>query len=558
MATTSQGEPGPIGHESTLLDRIEFSSRVGAGILALTYVSGYLIATTYLGRFGIQADVSEFLRAKYIYIGFQYWMFVAIFGVLARAVALILAVLKNDEPLSRVEKARAVDALESRSNEPESTNAAEKILRRWCVLSLVLLVFSIQIMFLDPNDARKYLALQSILLLSIALYQTTFYREYSRSGYVWGLLYGRWYVQKIRTIYGVVPGFIAACLMAGNALAPYVFEDSTNPVVMFCLKFLVRPGYLLTGMIQSSSMAFWTFGTILVIFLCFAALFVTLGNADLRWLDKHGKAQGFKGFVFVRWYLLLMDFLRLVLHSARTFFILRAGSEQGGLRRKLISSIDCFVMPISTGGYCILTLKVLWKDDSVFNSRTLSIGTLVLSLIVLSNLSVLMAMRRDLSLSLGIKVHRTTHKAGLLSQSDPWIIRALMFAVLYIVSVLGFAYRVYPFIPVQKAGGNYSTIDAVSIHLTQITAECSSRDLERQVPPTTPYVLLEEDANWVYLAPAVGPGSAGGPDCWNWGAFCHAMPSSGARSPDDAFTPKVYTVNRRCIASTESIGSGGS
>lgn len=215
-------------------------------------------------------------------------------------------------------------------------------------------------------------------------------------------------------------------------------------------------------------------------------------------------------------------------------------------------------MPISTGGYCILTLKVLWKDDSVFNSRTLSIGTLVLSLIVLSNLSVLMAMRRDLSLSLGIKVHRTTHKAGLLSQSDPWIIRALMFAVLYIVSVLGFAYRVYPFIPVQKAGGNYSTIDAVSIHLTQITAECSSRDLERQVPPTTPYVLLEEDANWVYLAPAVGPGSAGGPDCWNWGAFCHAMPSSGARSPDDAFTPKVYTVNRRCIASTESIGSGGS
>lgn len=556
MAQKNHGETGSIDRDLNWLERIEFSSRLGAGLLALTYVSGYLIATTYLGRFGIPADASELLRAKYIYIGFQYWMFVAIFGVMARAVALILAVMRTDEHLTADDKASAVELLASRSNDADGSKDPERILRRWSVLSLVLLVFSFQIMFLDPNDARKYLALQSILLLSMALYQTTFYREYSKSGYAWGLLYGRWYVQKVRTIYGVGPGFIAACLMAGNALAPYVFEDYSNRVVMFFLNFLIRPGYFLVGMVQSS-IAFWIFGSLLTLFLCFAALFATLSTDDLKWLDEHGKAQKSKSFFIWKALLLLIDFFNLVLHSAKVFFTSKPTAENGVSKRKWQSAVDCFVFPVLTGAYCLLTLKVLWKDESVINSRALSIGTLVLSLIVLSNLSVIMAMRRELTIALGIKEHRAAHKTGLLYQSDAWIVRGLMFAVLYIVSVLGFAYRVYPFIPVQKAGGDYSSTDAVSIHLTQMSSECLSHDLETQISPTIPYIVLEEDANWVYVAPESGPGSAGGPSCWNWGAFCHANPPGGPKRPENAYRPKVYTVNRHCIASTESVDSNG-
>src|ERR1035441_8747872 len=86
------------------LERLEFISKIGAAMLALTYVTGYLIATTSLSRFGIPADASDLLRAKYIYVGFLYWMFVAIVGVLGRAIGLLLGAIKASETLSQDEE----------------------------------------------------------------------------------------------------------------------------------------------------------------------------------------------------------------------------------------------------------------------------------------------------------------------------------------------------------------------------------------------------------------------------------------------------------------------
>jgi hypothetical protein len=40
----------------------------------LTYVSGYLVTSTFLNSYGIAADASEFLKARYLYVGFLYYL----------------------------------------------------------------------------------------------------------------------------------------------------------------------------------------------------------------------------------------------------------------------------------------------------------------------------------------------------------------------------------------------------------------------------------------------------------------------------------------------------
>ena len=44
----------------TVLQHLERIAKIAAGIVAATYVSGYLIETTFPGSFGMQADSIEF------------------------------------------------------------------------------------------------------------------------------------------------------------------------------------------------------------------------------------------------------------------------------------------------------------------------------------------------------------------------------------------------------------------------------------------------------------------------------------------------------------------
>lgn len=126
-----------------------------------------------------------------------------------------------------------------------------------------------------------------------------------------------------------------------------------------------------------------------------------------------------------------------------------------------------------------------------------------------------------------------------------------MGAILYLVSVLGFAYRIYPFIPAQKAGGDYTTVGAVTVRLSTPSSVCSSSDLAKDFSRSGPFVVLSEDSNWVYLAPISGPNSGGGPECWKWGAFCSGQLRYQNGKVSGFRPPKVYTVSQRCIAATE-------
>src|ERR1019366_5733693 len=187
-----------------LLEQVVFGSKIATGLLAFTYVSGYLISTTYLSTYGISAEASELLRAKYVYIGFQYWMCVIAFGVAARFVAMALAspkrqpsdrsqkedwvVRRREDDAKDTERYQAREALRTRAM-PGSLRNRRGHFRHTRLAALILTLFVIEIMLVKPGNFLAYLPLQAIFLLSIALYQTTFYREYSSRSYGWGTVY---------------------------------------------------------------------------------------------------------------------------------------------------------------------------------------------------------------------------------------------------------------------------------------------------------------------------------------------------------------------------------
>lgn len=65
------------------------------------------------------------------------------------------------------------------------------------------------------------------------------------------------------------------------------------------------------------------------------------------------------------------------------------------------------------------------------------------------------------------------------------------------------------------------------------------------------YVILDENSDWLYLAPSFGDESGGGRSCWEWGVFCRmnardtGMLLNGKPNPH---RPLVYAVNRHCVA----------
>lgn len=549
MSSTARGlEPGvgdipPGSADASWTERFEFISKIVGAFLALTYVSGYLVATTFLSRFGLSADVSDLLRAKYLYIGFLFWTFVAVVGVIGRALALLLSAITGTEHFSEEEKEAAKEVLKKNRRVPSSRSQGWRPLRRWTVLSLVLVPFALQIVFLDPNAARAYVPLQSILLLTIVLYQSIFYREFSKEGYAWGSLYGQWYVDCIRTSCIAGPGVVTAVLMIGRAIGPWMTSEHTSRLVNLGLP-LVRFVYLVVAEILAS-WVFWIFGSALILFLCFVALFVTLGAENLKWLDENGTAQRFQGAKIRRIGLFVRDCMFMIGHAVHVFTMKRNSEMRPPLKQQLGTALYCFVVPFFTGVYAYWSLAVLQDEKSEFNARALSLGTLILALVVISNVILILARRRELSSALNLDAQRSSNDDGLLGRSDVWLVRILMISILYLVSVLGFAFRIYPFIPVQKAGGDYSTADAVTVHLMS-TSACSPSNLNEEIQPSTLYIVLSEDANWIYLAPR---DSGGGPSCWKWGPFCSSLLRKKVTGTTaDPYRPTVYTVNRRCVA----------
>lgn len=230
----------------------------------------------------------------------------------------------------------------------------------------------------------------------------------------------------------------------------------------------------------------------------------------------------------------------------------RAGTENVGRWLFCLPfSWKSAIFPLLSGLCCCGALLVLRRLHPLFAlykwAFALNVGTLMLALAILANILILWIMFRE-------------REAVILSTyTTPWhswALSGVAVAVLYVVSVFGFAYLIYPFIPAAKAGGDYSSSDLpVYVTLNRSERECNSPELEKIFEPAIAgnpklsrrsFVSLEEDSNWTYFAPVNGPNSGGGPTMWRLFAVC-SMVQSNARC-----RPSVYEISRRCIAGTES------
>ncbi len=593
--------PGAVSIEKkeerdlSLLEQTLFWSKIATGLMALTYVSGYLIATTYLGTYGISADASEFLRAKYIYIGCQYWMFVITFGVIARTIAVGFDYPKPpksakpevywtarwaEDDLKRQARDQVKKELKKRSalDDPEMEPKWLKRHLRWVlVVALILALFAFEIMLMKPDAFSKYLPLQAIFLLSIVLYQITFYRQYSSKSYGWGLLYGNSLVERMRWIYGGWIGCVAIFLMVGVWFLNSGVVPKTNYF------------YCRLHWISSRTMSFWLLAIFLFPLMLGGTLFAALSTQNL----KSRRAREERPF----WLLDLAFFwlLGIVLYPfficfcckkfwgwCKKWFLKSSNNKRNAeappaevpsaqaasaeappakSRLKLLLAWlwhltfpwKSIVLPLLAGIYCFFALWVLYGHDGLYSMLFLDYGALVLALVILTNILALSYM------------HDKMHQDLETCDSAPWhnrVLTGVAVTVLYVVSVFSFSYLIYPFIPFEKAGGRYSTDYAVTVDLNHSTAGCSSPALDGvfdQSPSKSPsqqqFLVLEEDANWTYFARSDDPKSklGSGPDKWEWWALCKESygDANDAKKAENC-RPKVYAVNRRCIADTES------
>ena len=139
----------------------------------LTYISGYLVTSTFLNSYGIAADTSEFLKARYLYVGFLYLLFLASVGM-AFGFSFVLL------HLARVLWATA-PPIELGETPVEIKG---KYIRVWTAAGFCFATSeTVQITFLNPHIVRNFILLQTGLLASFLFYQLTNARALHHRGW---------------------------------------------------------------------------------------------------------------------------------------------------------------------------------------------------------------------------------------------------------------------------------------------------------------------------------------------------------------------------------------
>lgn len=618
----------------TLVEVTQVVSALSTGLFALTYVSGYLTATSFLGTFDVPADASEFFRAKYLYTGFNFWLFVAVFGVLFYLGSSIMNAFKTVAP-KRLDEKRVLSILRFRNRYPRKAGQPWRTARWAVVMTLITSVFALEIMLMRPGTFRQFLPLQALFLLSVSLYQATFYKEYSSDSYSWGLLHGRMLVRWVRYVFSIIAPVAFAALMILEALRPHLFalafsDSSTSWLLTFYSRVDEFRG----------SPRFWYWADLFIVLIFLVGCFVTLGTHHLCWADDliagrrvgrtnraknwrraafgalagiggpllflvianlnfgrvYDWARGMHGYArylfFVPVYALSLllvlwllsqgalvlakvtarwndsdilfrycarivfalfgwVFVAATIHRALiAFFFRNERSEHDPAKRIMSRLYDTVGFAGLTSGYCYYAFWVIHHNDNRPPTRTASLIfgylTLMCALTVLTNMLWLtwMAHVRDTEFRSRTRTQWRRGMTGRRPGAARWqtTLRLIVpTTVLYLVSVLSFAHLVYPFIPIDKAGGDYASSRPVRLVLRDPSSECSSGDLLNSIKSTSEFYILEGNSELVYLAPST---SAGGPKCWRLGSFCGSGKS---------FRPKVFQLSRACVAAMESI-----
>jgi uncharacterized membrane protein len=543
----AQEKHSEIERELSILEKIELGAKFAAASIPLTYISGYLIATSYLGTYGLHLSSSDLFRAKYIYIGFEYLMFlvlvIATFRVGMRIIELSAMVLKKTSPdvleMFKRDKILALNVLDSRNKTLVSRSRRKfQDLRGDFVVGLIVLVFTIEIMFLNPENLGGILPRQILYLLGVAIYQCTFYGELHEP-YARGLVYGRRYIEDLRWL--LLNAQAAAATSILCRIAVNVMKTSNVSGAWFW--FVYGFGWLsIAAAVEIEVLG---------------AISICARKERLSEIDKHDR------FDPVKWEsdpnvgteILKSLFRFRALIGAWVGYFMPCSSRHPlrfRIRRAsyllsvLVLALFLFLLDLYNRPLPGMNMIIVGAPLRFWANLLIVGAPLPLSLLVMSNVGVLSALVSRRARRLGYN-----EKSGEDELSDKQVLakererakweryarRAIMAAVLYVSSVLSFGYIVYPHIPVQKAGGNYDAFgtNQVCVSLTNETAlQGCPRTLLPALKSNEAFVPLEEDSDWVYLA---GDQDARGPHCWSWAGI-----------EEGYCRPRVYAVNRKCIA----------
>ena len=571
---TDKNDLQVLGKEFSLFEKAELAWKIAAILLPLTYVSGFLIYSSYLGTYNIHFGIGDLLRTKYIYIGFLYLIFLALIVALYRAGMRLCEVWRlflrrtdgrsftyspnESNALETVEKRElAAGVLLDRNVflEPWARRKLQEYRGDFSVAVLVI-VLSIEIIILNPETLWKILPLQVLYLFCLSVYEISFYLEL-KEPYCWGLVYGRKYVEDVRWL------LFFSQLAAGVALISYAFHT----------------GLAQTGRIDFWLKAFWHIGW-LVGGLAFAMLLIgsislKSSEARLRALDK---GKWFKP----GWKIgarpvsekktkrlsdelrMFRSILRVLAENFRRHSTDKHPKTSQALRFGGVAGPLVWLMLI----YCSKIFPEIWllsfpgrfyaSDSFRFVMSSLS---LILCLFVLGGSGLIPALfrKRAQRLDYAARKERDTRPflrgrciAEAVERREKWermTRRIIMSAVLYVTSVLGFGFVIYPHIPAQKSGGNFETVPGICVRLVNpASLQGCPADLLPKKRPFDALIAIEEDADTIYLAkdqdagPCPVPADSSYHDArrkWAWAAI-----------KPNYCRPTVYAVSRRCIAAT--------
>ena len=495
---------------------------------------------------------------------------IATFRILFRFAELVLLIFRSGRQVAKGaidEDLRAAN--EERKRRLLSTGAEVrerfKNLRGDLVVGLMLLLFTSEIILVNPQGTRSFHSLQLLYLVELCLYQLSYYREAHRP-YVWGYVNGRRYVEDIRWLLVIGQAFAVLTVFLSAFLDVKTAQPSLGLGIwaawaceLFCIEAAVAAAVIAMPGVFSSN------DTLIAIGL----------DADFdpaSWeADEHGKIwESIK-----TW--------RAVTKPVKVF-VKPFNSKYPVVRRN--AQLCALVLAIPAGfwlwfhrsfsrgpGWLIVALK-----QPSWLRATLVGLPLILTLLVLLNvilIGILFERRRrflqewESSLphptwfwerspsqssypasgfaKLSINRGELPSRRNLGADWEIYTRRTALVVVLYVVSVLSFGLIVYPHIPVQKAGGNYETAPHFYVRPMIATAYgegCPAKLLPSLIGKQS-FIELEEDSDWVYLAV---DDDSGGPTCWVWSAM---------NTSDRSYCrPKVFAIHRSCVASVYDAAAG--
>jgi len=210
----------------------------------VTYVSGYLVTSTFLNSFGIVADASDFLKARYLYVGFLYLLFMAAVGLAFGFVAVLYDYIRSN--------------CIQRSAVPLGKTPRPLKHRYVVIWSAIGLFFAsseaIQIMLLNLQNFRNYILLQTGLLAGFLFYQLMNARSlhhvgWDRNRYV-RKLYG-WCALSI-VVFALMPAVFYFVPSVPERWIPYLLEHYRYVIVaglniLLLVSFRLGIPFLYTG-----------------------------------------------------------------------------------------------------------------------------------------------------------------------------------------------------------------------------------------------------------------------------------------------------------------------